>query len=248
SGIWARGGVVVDPDPSMGGRIYASTGNGRFNAASGGYDYGDTVLSLSADGSRLLGYYTPRDFQTLQDQDLDLGSTAPVLLPREPRSRTPLMAIQGGKDGIIRLLNRAHLGGVGGELQDIQVPGATLFSAPAVWRRAGVGTYIILGDSSNVTALRLVTDAHGVSRLQVAWNTPLSGTSPVVVNGVVFVASGGALSALDARNGRRLWTSTQPSAGGSIGDIHWQSPIAVDGWVYVSDQAGHITAYALPGR
>lgn len=248
SGIWARGGVVVDPDPSMGGRIYASTGNGRFNAASGGYDYGDTVLSLSADGSRLLNYYTPRDFQTLQDQDIDLGSTAPVLLPREPHSRTPLMAIQGGKDGLIRLLNRAHLGGVGAELQTIQVPGATLFSAPAVWRRAGVGTYIILGDSSNVTALRLVTDAHGVSRLQVAWNAPLSGTSPVVVNGIAFVAASGALTALDARNGTRLWTSTQTSAGGSIGDIHWQSPIAVDGWVYVSDQTGHLSAYALPGR
>jgi hypothetical protein len=47
SGIWSRAGVVVDPDPSMRGRIYFATGNGDFNAASGGHDYGDSVLALS---------------------------------------------------------------------------------------------------------------------------------------------------------------------------------------------------------
>ena len=99
-----------------------------------------------------------------------------------------------------------------------------------------------------VTALRLVTNARGVSRLVVAWTAQVAGTSPVVSGGVVFVSGSGALSALDARSGRKLWSSTRPSAGGTIGDIHWQSPIAVNGRVYISDQAGHLTAYALPGR
>ena len=69
-----------------------------------------------------------------------------------------------------------------------------------------------------------------------------------VSGGGVFVAGSGAPSALAARSGRLLWSSTRPSAGGTIGDIHWQSPIAVNGRVYISDQAGHLTAYALPGR
>jgi hypothetical protein len=116
SGIWSRAGVVVDPDPAMGGRIYVTTGNGLFNANRGGADYGDSVLALNADGTRLLGSFTPSDYNYLQANDIDLGSTAPVLLPREPHSRTPLMAVQGGKDAIIRLLKRAHLGGVHGEL------------------------------------------------------------------------------------------------------------------------------------
>jgi outer membrane protein assembly factor BamB len=158
------------------------------------------------------------------------------------------MAVQGGKDGIIRLLNRAHLGGVHGELQDLQAPGAVLFSAPAVWRGPGGGTWVYLGDGGNVTALRLVTNAHGVSRLVVAWTAPVAGTSPVVSGGLVFVSGSGALSALDARSGRILWSSTQASAGGTIGDIHWESPVAVNGRVYISDQASHLTAYALPGR
>ena len=126
-----------------------------------------------------------------------------------------LMAVQGGKDGIIRLLNRAHLGGVHGELQDLQAPGAVLFSAPAVWRGPGGGTWVYLGDDGNVTALRLRTDAHGVSRLVVAWTAQVAGTSPVVSGGVVFVSGSGALSALEACSGRILWSSRQASAGGT---------------------------------
>jgi outer membrane protein assembly factor BamB len=245
SGIWSRAGVVVDPDPAMHGRIYVATGNGLFTANAGGHDYGDSVLALSADGSRLLDYFTPADYSDLDEKDMDLGSSAPVLLPRVPHSRTPLLAVQGGKDGIVRLLDRARLGGVHGELQDLAVPGAVLFSAPAVWRGPHGGIWVYLGDADHVTALRLTTGARGVSRLSIAWNAPVGGTSPIVVNGVVFAATGGALTALDARTGTMLWSSTRPSAGGTIGDIHWESPIALDGWLYCSDQSGHLTAYAL---
>jgi hypothetical protein len=42
-----------------------------------------------------------------------------------------------------------------------------------------------------------------------------------------------------------LWSSQQSAAGGTIGDIHWESPIAVDGRVYVSDESAHLTAYRL---
>jgi hypothetical protein len=227
----------------MGGRVYFTTGNGLFDAANGGTNYGDSVLSLSADGTRLLGSYTPATYATLDSQDADLGSTAPVLLPRESGSRTPLMAVQGGKDGVLRLLNRARLGGVGAELQVIN--NSALFYAPAVWHEPGAGTWVYVGDAGAVTAYRLRTDARGTSRLVRAWVAGVPGTSPVVVNGVVFVAGSGALSALDARSGRPLWSSQQSAAGGTIGGIHWESPIAVNGRVYVSDESAHLTAYGL---
>ena len=248
SGIWARGGAVVDPDPSMGGRVYVATGNGAFDANHGGANYGDSVLALSPDGARLLDSFTPSSYDSLDQTDADLGSTAPVLLPREPRSRTPLMAVQGGKDDTIRLLNRAHLGGVRGELQDLTVSGAVLFSAPAVWRDGSGQTWVYIGDGSGTTALRLVTDAHGASRLVVAWSVGGFVTSPVVSNGIVFVSGGGALKALDARTGRLLWTSANGTAGGTIGNIHWESPIVVNGFVYISDEAGRLTAYAVARR
>ncbi len=248
SGMWARAGVVVDPDPSMGGRVYVATGNGLFDANKGGTNYGDSLLSLNADGARLLGYFTPTNYADLENSDLDLGSTSPVLLPREPRSRTPLMAVQGGKDQAIHLVDRARLGGVGAGVQTIHVDGAVLFTQPAVWRSGGQ-TWIYVGDNGELRALRLVTDARGASRLETAWKAGASSTSPVIVNGIVFAAAtGGALNAFDARTGRQLWTSTLPTAGGTIGGVHWESPIAVDGYVYISDEGGHLTAYALPGR
>ncbi|MBC5798619.1 MAG: PQQ-binding-like beta-propeller repeat protein [Candidatus Eremiobacteraeota bacterium] len=249
SGIWARAGAVVDPDPSLHGRVYVATGNGNFNASSGGHDYGDSVIALSRDGSRIEGYYTPSNYAELESGDTDLGSTAPALLPREAHSRTPLLAVQGGKDALLRLLDRAHLGGLGGELQHVDL-GDRLFSAPAVWND-GNGTSIIVGLPSGLKSYRLRTDAQGVSHLVAGWTSHLAdsspeGTSPVIVNGVVFVASSGAVLAFDARTGASLWSSASDAAGGSIGDVHWESPIAVNGAVYCSDEGGHLTAYTLP--
>lgn len=43
-----------------------------------------------------------------------------------------------------------------------------------------------------------------------------------------------------------LWSSANASAGKTIGPVHWQSPIVVNGWVYCSDQNGNLTAYGLP--
>jgi outer membrane protein assembly factor BamB len=243
SGIWARAGAVVDPDPSMGGHIYASTGNGQFDANMGGHDFGDTVLAISADGSTLLDSFTPTDYQQLENGDIDLGSTAPAMLPRQPTSNTPLMAVQGGKDGVLKLLNRQHLGGVGGELQDVNLAQGFL-TAPAVWTDHGGTTWIFVGEDSNVYALQLVT-VNGTSSLQGVWSQPVRGTSPVVVNGIVFAATDGAVNAFDATNGNMVWSSAQQSAGGTIGNVHWESPIVVKGWVYISDESGALTAYSL---
>jgi outer membrane protein assembly factor BamB len=251
SGIWSRGGVVVDPDPAMNGRIYVATGNGDFNANAGGQDYGDSLLALSVGASTLLGHYTPADYRTLDEQDTDLGSTSPALLPRQRASRTPLMLVQGGKDSVLKLLNRAPLPGLGNELQRVQLV-AQLYSTPAVWTDAADRAWIFIGLSQEIDAYRLDTDAGGISRLTRIWSahvgkTEREGTSPVVSNGIVFDALDGAVVALDARNGHELWSSAWPSAGRSIGAVHWQSPIVINGWLYCADENGNLTAYALPG-
>ncbi|MBV8148986.1 MAG: PQQ-binding-like beta-propeller repeat protein [Candidatus Eremiobacteraeota bacterium] len=247
SGIWGRGGVVVDPDPEMGGRVYAATGNGYFDASTGGDNYGDSVISLSPKATMLLGNYTPMDFTALQNGDTDLGSTSPVMLPRQSRSRTPLMLAQGGKDEIFRLVDRAHLPGVAHELQQISL-GAAVFSTPAVWMDGAFRPWVFLTFPSAVLAYRLTTE-NGSSALVHVWTaTPAEtfseGTSPVVSHDMVFVAFDDQIVALDAFNGRTLWSSAR--AGRTIGPLHWQSPIVVDGWVYCADQNGNLTAYSLP--
>ncbi len=239
SGMWSRSGVVVDPDPSMGGRIYVATGNGPFNVSAG--DYGDSVLALSSDASHLIGFYTPSNYDELESADLDVGSSSPVMLPRQSNSNTPLMAVQGGKDSVLRLLDRTHLDGVGRTLQDIPLTDQ-LFSAPAVWTDRSGSVWIFVGLADGIHAYR-VTTQNGTSRLTSAWHADVSstreGASPVVSNGLVFAASSGSIVALDAQSGHQLWSHT-------IGPIHWESPAVANGMVFCSDEDGYLTAYGLP--
>ena len=84
------------------------------------------------------------------------------------------------------------------------------------------------------------------TRLESAWQTSVAlgreGSSPVVANGVLFVATNAGLVALDARGGRRLWSSD------ALGAIHWESPAVSNGAVYCSDESGALTAFALPRK
>jgi hypothetical protein len=43
-----------------------------------------------------------------------------------------------------------------------------------------------------------------------------------------------------------LWSSQNASAGGSVGPMHWESPLVVNGVAYVSDENGNLIAYHLP--
>jgi outer membrane protein assembly factor BamB len=237
SGMWSRSGVVVDPDPSLHGRIYGATGNGPFDAGAG--SYGDSVLALSADARRLLGYATPANAADLDAEDLDVGSSSPALLPRRTGTTT-LLAVQGGKDAALRLLDRANLGGVGHAMQTISLADE-VFSAPAVWTDRSGNVWVFLGLGDGVHAYRL-EDSNGSSRLVGAWRASVSssreGSSPAVSDGVVFVPGNGALVALDAENGHRLWSH-------AMGPVHWQSASIAGGTVYCSDEDGYLNAFAL---
>lgn len=250
SGIWSRGGAVVDPDPSMSGRIYVATGNGDFDANYGGYNYGDSDIALAPDLSSVLGSFTPANYLQLDQLNHDLGSTSPALLPSQASSNTPLMLVQGGKDGLLRLVNRAPLPGVGGELHT-QVLGRPLYSSPAIWTDPSGNAWVFIGMMDRVFGYALTTDGSGNSSLVRRWSAQpgrtLRGTSPVVANGILFATFNGALVALNATTGAQLWSSANPSAGVNIGNVHFESPIVVNGWVYCSDQSGNITAYALSG-
>jgi len=74
SAIWGRAGAVIDPTS---GNIFVATGNGPYD---GKTDWGDSVIELNPDATRVLGNYTPADNFKLKLLDLDLGSTSPVLL------------------------------------------------------------------------------------------------------------------------------------------------------------------------
>jgi len=106
-GIWQSGmGLASD-----GCSIYCTTGNGAFNADSGGNDYGTAVIKLSQD-LRLLSWFSPSNQSDDNDPnvDADLGSGGVLVLPDQQGSSIPLL-VTAGKDGQIFLLNRNNLGG-----------------------------------------------------------------------------------------------------------------------------------------
>ena len=62
AGIWQSGGA---PATDATGDIYFATGNGNFDANTGGVDYGDSILKLSTSGS-VLDYFTPYNQSNLE--------------------------------------------------------------------------------------------------------------------------------------------------------------------------------------
>lgn len=245
SGIWARAGVVVDP---VTGNLFVATGNGPFDPGAG--NYGDSVLELSPDSSRLLDSYTPTTQQQLNDTDADLGSTAPAMLPKVAGSAVPYLALQGGKDNLLRLLDRQNLsgagrpGGLGGEMQVISSPVCSVFTQPVVTTHAGADWVFVAG-TCGLAAFTIALDAHHQPGLRMMWKSGDVVTTPVLAGGVLYAAMSGQVNAYDPWSGRQLWNSAQASAGGSIGDIHWESPIVAGGVLYIPDQSGNVTAYGL---
>jgi len=123
-GVWMSG---CGPSADANGNIYVSTGNGTFDADTGGSDYGSTVLEFSANsGLTVADYFTPFDQASLSASDTDLGSGGVLLLPDQSGPNAHL-AITAGKAGTIYVLNRDNLGHFqnGSDSQIVQsLPGA----------------------------------------------------------------------------------------------------------------------------
>ena len=249
SAIWARAGVVYDSDND---RIFMATGNGDFDGnVAGHFDWGDSVFALHPDGTgnglgQPVDSYTPTEFQQLQDADADLGSTAPAILPVLPGSKVPHLGVQSGKDAKVRLLDLDNLSGaggpghVGGELQKIDVPqGGEVLTAPGVWSNpADGGAWVLIANGNGLSGLEATVDGLGNPSLSAKWTDANGGTSPIVANGILYYASFSGLRALDPTTGGLLWSDA------GIGGIHWESPIVVNGRLYVTDEGGRLWAYA----
>jgi hypothetical protein len=120
-GIWQGGGGLA-ADAS--GNVYFETAdaNNFFNNSLGwqGTDFGDSIVqltpSLGAPASSA-SYFTPYNDRFLYMNDLDLGSTGPVLLPDQTQSGStvPTHILVGyGKAEEIYVVNRDNMGGYTG--------------------------------------------------------------------------------------------------------------------------------------
>jgi hypothetical protein len=136
-GIWMGG---AGPAADAAGDIYLAVGNGLSDAMIGGTNYGDSIVRLrhSTDQISALDYFIPFDWETLFDEDLDLGSGGPLLLPDQPGTAHPHLLTVTGKDGTVYLLDRDNLGhwqpdNDGEVVQSFKPSSGRCFCNPAVW-------------------------------------------------------------------------------------------------------------------
>jgi hypothetical protein len=251
AGVWMAGSSL---SADSAGNIYAITGNGTFDADSGGNDYGDTLVKLTPAGNTftVADYFTPSNQLTLSVGDIDMGSAGPMLLPDQPGPVTHL-GVSGGKSGTIFLLNLDNLGKYqeSGDTQVVQaLPGAlgsgannNNFSTPAYWQ----GNVYFVGQHDVVKQFQI---SNGLlSTLPIAQGTytfGYPGANMIVsangaADGILWCTEAGGvnvLHAFDASNvSHELYNSSWAGTRDYFGvAIRFSVPTVMNGKVYVAGQ------------
>jgi len=268
NGIWGRPGAIYDAGTN---RVFIATGNGPYAPAN--FNWGDSVVALNADGSggsngNPVDSYTPSTFANLQGTDADLGSASLALVPAPAGSTYTHLGVIAGKDDCVRLIRLDNMSGQGGpghsggslpsQRLDINVSatncddtsasggadGGTngeIRAQPAVWvNPADASTWVYVSNRGSTLAAYQVTLSAGLPSLTQRW-TAAAGTSPIITNGTLYYLTGSKLTALDPVSGTLIWQSA------ALGGIHWQSPIVVNGRIYVIDNTSQLWTYQLDG-
>ena len=118
-GVW-QGGFGISADDHS---LYLTTGNGPFNADTGGANYGDSALKMTPD-LRVVDSFTPFTQAELAENGADFGGSGIVVLPDQP-GRYRHLAVAASKVRALFLLDRDRLGGYapGGPDRVLQVIG-----------------------------------------------------------------------------------------------------------------------------
>jgi hypothetical protein len=267
-GIWMSG---ESPAVDSSNNLYVATGNGTFDADSAGSDLGDTVLKLTTSGTLARAdYFTPFNQTSLNQVDGDLGSGGVVLLP-DQASGLPHLMIQGGKQGLIYLLNRDNMGqftvGVDNIVQEFQADNGS-WTTPVFWQNAlyiaGSGDHGSC-DSLQSYAFSSATDSFATTAgSSSAHCFPFPGATPAISssgssNGIVWATDVGCyttaaspcagpaiLFAYDATNLSSLWDSSQ--AAGSRDQagaaVKFTTPTVANGKVYIGTRT-ELDVYGL---
>ena len=265
-GIWGGGqGLLADSANN----IYVMTGNGTFDATTGG-DYGDSVLKIStASGLSIVDYFTPTNQAALDAADLDLGSGGPMALPGTN------LIVGSGKDGIVRVVDTTNLGEfsatTNNNVQNFQgTTGVVFMGAPIYWNSPNNGPVIYIWSGNDfLKAYQLVNgtflttpisqssipEALGYSNsvpLSLSANGNQAGTGIVWGSGAFSGNANqttvtGILRAFDATDlTNELWDSKQNAARDDVGSYAKLSPPTIaNGRVYLATFSNQLLVYGL---
>jgi hypothetical protein len=248
AGIWGPGGPSSD-----GQSVYVTTGNGFGGSATWAesegvfrLDPGPSFTGQSAD------YFAPGDWQSLDQGDVDISGSGPLVVDAPALAPKALVVAQG-KDGKLYLLDRGNLGGVGGTTVGTQQVHSGEITNAAAWATVGGTTYVVVrpnqggsgigcpnGTAGDLVAVKL--DPSAPQKVSVAWCADGQGEgSPIITssdgNADALVWTAGA----EASNQLHAWdlaTGTLVFKGGTTTDRlskvrRFTTPIAANGRVFV---------------
>lgn len=251
--VWNSGrGLSADSQ----GNIYAITANGDTDEKS---DFSDCVLKLNPADLSIVDWFAPSNFQMLNDEDEDLGSSGAVLVPGSS------LMVTGGKQGVVYLLDSNALGsGSSGAAQTFQAVDFGLFNM-AMWNRetgpvlylhganAAISAYPLAGNQLATTASSQSSGLFGVpfDGMTVSANggAPGSGILWVTTADSYPLPSSGTLHAFNADDlSSELWNSSINLDRDGLGTFSkFANPTVANGKVYVPTGSNGLAVYGAIG-
>jgi hypothetical protein len=246
-GIWGAGGPASD-----GHTLFVATGNATDTGAPN-WGGSEAVIRLAAGPTftgRSSDYFTPSNWRDLDEQDLELGATQPLLLDR-PGDVHPKLLVAMSKAGNVHLLDRDNLGGIGtgngtvGEgLASAHFTSSYIINAPTAYTTTDGVSYVVFKGAgvdcpTGSTLVAVKVTAGAAPALTLGWcaapdssGSPISSTTDGHSEPIVWTigADGdGQVNAFDGETGALLFGGTPAS----LGDVaRYQSPIIVKGRVF----------------
>ena len=269
-GMWQSGtGVAADAE----GNLYVVTGNGTVGDAGDATsptNRAESALKLIPAGStlRVASYFTPYNYQFLNDYDLDYGGMGGFLIPNSGYYLT------GAKDGNLYLLNKDAMGGYLPSSNQVQqvVPlgGAANMHCQAAYYKGSSQEFIYVWSEND--PLRAIPFDRASNLLdpqgQVVSSIGPTGQSGAVLSvssngskdgtGILWASyafsgdaehnvSPGILRAFDANDvTKELWNNRQNVSRDGAGNYaKFSSPTIADGHVYLPTFSNRVVVYGL---
>ena len=268
-GIWMSGQA---PAADTNGNLYLAVGNGTVDT-SGGANRGESFLKLARSGTNLTvaSWFTPYNWQTLENGDIDLGSGGLLLIPGTT------LAFAGGKEGVMYLVNRDSMGGLTSStttnnniVQSFSVTTDEVHGGAVWWDGPGVSCGYLWPSSVNLQQY-VFNRGTGKFTLPVFAQSPTAAPSGQPGGILALSANGtnagsgilwavhqvggdanqqvlpGILHAYNAQNvGTELWNSEQLISRDTVGKFaKFVPPTVANGKVYMATFTSRLNVYGL---
>ena len=266
-GIWMSGGA---PAADQLNNLYLITGNGTYDGTSA---FGDTFLKLgTGSGLTVADWFTPANQAALEAADSDFGAGGAAMLVDQTAGPLMHLAIGGGKEGNLFLVNRDSMGKNNTTTDKVvqKFNAGRIFATPAFWQNnlylAGIGpmeqftfdpatglfngvAVSVSGSSFGFPGATPSISAQGATN-GIVWATNSSAFGASANNMNQARAAGPAvLHAYSAAGlATELWNSSQASGGrDTAGDaVKFTVPTVANGKVYIGTRGNDDTQTQNP--